>query len=53
MVGWAIEVHAPSDVGYTAIRLKLNNKSSNTEPLALAEHNYDYFYVYLEDAQPI
>lgn len=35
-----IEAHAPRDVRYAAIRLKLNNKSSNTEPLALAEHHY-------------
>lgn len=36
-----IEAHAPRDVRYAAIRLKLNNKSSNTEPLARAEHHYD------------
>lgn len=37
----AIEAHAPRDVRYAVIRLKLNSKSSNTEPLALAEHHYD------------
>lgn len=47
---WAV---FPRDIRYTAIRLKLNNKSSNAEPLALAEHHYDYCYAYFEDAQSI
>lgn len=36
----AIEARAPRDVRYAVIRLKLNNKSSNTETLVLSEHHY-------------